>query len=158
MIRRILPVATALLACIACTDTTAPKPLAPGSPEFARSGTFHIEKDCGAYGGGAGDSCTITSSTLEQIERWSTITYASRAEGASLNTDVVLDLPGPGNNEAFGHCVINLSPVSVGTVVGECTLSGGTGKFTRLHASVAVSYIGGPNYAWDGSYSFGEGE
>jgi hypothetical protein len=158
MIRRLLPVATALLACIACTDTTAPKPLAPGSPEFARSGTFRLEKDCSAYGGAAGDSCTITSSTLEQIETWSTITYASGAVGASLNTDVVLDLPGPGNNQAFGHCVINLAPVSVGTVVGECTLSGGTGKFTRLEASVAVSYIGGPNYAWDGSYSFGEGE
>ena len=38
--------------------------------------------------------------------------------------------------------------------VGVCTLSGGTGKFTWVHASVAVSYLGGPNYAWDGEYNF----
>ena len=28
---------------------------------------------------------------------------------ASLNSDVILDLPGPGNNTAFGHCVLDFA-------------------------------------------------
>jgi hypothetical protein len=62
---------------------------------------------------------------------------------------VVLDPPGPGNNTAFGHCELEFA-----TGVGRCTFSGGTGKFTWFQASVAVSYLGGPNWAWDGTYSF----
>ena len=34
------------------------------------------------------------------------------------------------------------------------TLSGGTGQFAGFEASVAVTYTGGPNWAWDGTYSF----
>ena len=47
---------------------------------------------------------------------------------SSLDSDVVLDLPGPGNNTAFGHCHLNLA-----TGIGLCTFSGGTGKFTQFH-------------------------
>jgi hypothetical protein len=153
--RKLLNAAAAIasVALIACSDTTAPRQFAPGVAESARSGLLHIEKNCMGYGGGAGDSCTITASNVKAIED-SRIIYASAAVGASLNTDVILDPPGPGNNTASGHCVINLAPVPPGTRVGACTLSGGTGKFTHLHASVNVTYIGGPNYAWDGQYSF----
>ena len=55
-----------------------------------------------------------------------------------LDSDVVLDPPGPGNNTAFGHCAVNL-----GDGTGRCTWSGGTGKFTWFHASVDVSPRGG---------------
>jgi hypothetical protein len=75
--------------------------------------------------------------------------YASPATWPLLDTDVVLDPPGPGNNAAFGHCALSLE-----TGVGVCTFSGGTGQFTHFHARVAVSYLGGPNYAWEGTYSF----
>jgi len=60
-----------------------------------------------------------------------------------------LDTPGPGNNTAFGHGALDFA-----TGLGLCRFSGGTWKFTWFHASAAVSYLGGPNWAWDGTYSF----
>jgi hypothetical protein len=63
---------------------------------------------------------------------------------------MVLDLPGPGNNTASGHCRLNLV-----TGIGLCTFSGGTGKFTHFAASVNVSPpTDGVNWHWDGTYSF----
>jgi hypothetical protein len=136
-------------AMTACSDTTAPKPLTPGVSEFTRSGTFHVVKNCSNYHGLAGDTCTITSSTLKQLDG-ATITYASGADAnAFVNTDVVLDPPGPGNNRAFGHCELSLL-----TGIGVCTFSGGTGKFTWFHARADVSPLGNLNFAWDGTYSF----
>ena len=149
-------VATVVAAIVltACSDTTAPTRLTSDglSSRSPRSGTLHVEKECSAYTGRAGDICTITSSTLRQIEPGSTVTYASDAVGASLDADVRLDLPGPGNNAAFGHCAIDL-----GTGLGTCVFSGGTGKFTWFHAQVAVTPLGGPDFAWNGSYRFGPG-
>ena len=139
----------------ACSDTTSPNQLkseglAAGSP---RSGTLQVEKECSAYTGRAGDICTITSSTLREIEPGSRVIYASDAVGASLDTDVRLDPPAPGNNAAFGHCIINL-----GTGLGTCVFSCGTGKFTWFHATVAVTPLGGPDFAWNGSYRFSPGD
>jgi hypothetical protein len=159
MIRRKLATVSAILATVvlsSCSDSTSPQ-LAPeglSSAPVSRNGTFHVEKECSTFTGHAGDICTITSSTLKEIEPGSTITYASDAVGALLDTDVVLDLPGPGSNRSYGHCTVDLA-----TIVGGCEFSGGTGKFTWFHASVALSYVGGPtfggaNFAWDGTYSF----
>ena len=66
-----------------------------------------------------------------------------------LDTDVTLDPPGPGDNQAFGHCRLDLA-----SGVGLCTFSGGTGKFTHFEASAAVSSLGRPKWAWNGTYSF----
>lgn len=116
----------------------------------ARSGALNVKKDCTGYTGAANQTCTITHSNVKAIEVGSTITYLQGANAAGiLDTDIVLDPPGPGNNVAFGHCTVNL-----GTGTGVCTLSGGTGKFTHLNARVAVTPLGGPNFAWDGTYSF----
>ncbi len=52
----------------------------------------------------------------------------------SLDSDVVLDLPGHGNNKAFGHCGLDFV-----TRVGLCTFEGGTGKFTHFRATAHVS-------------------
>ena len=155
MIRRKFSTAAAIIASVAitaCSDTTAPTdPVAGGlsAASSPRTGSLHVEKECSAYTGHAGDFCTIMSSTLRQIEAGSRVTYASDAVGALLDTDVVLDPPGPGNNRAFGHCTVDLA-----TGLGGCVFSGGTGKFTWFHASVALTPLGGPNFAWDGTYSF----
>jgi len=155
MIHRNLLIAAAIIGAgvtIACSDPTDPKDLASGglsAASFPRSGTLHVEKECSMYTGQAGDICTITSSTLKEIETGSRVIYATGAVGTLVDTDVVLDPPGPGNNAAFGHCTVDLA-----TGTGECTYSGGTGKFTWFHASVAVSPLGGPDFAWDGTYSF----
>ena len=150
---RLLMAAAVLVSVVitACSDTSAPNQGAPESVSLTRSGTLHVEKDCSTYFGRAGDFCTITSSSLKQLEG-ARITYASNAAFPLLDTDVVVDPPGPGNNKAFGHCALNLV-----TGVGRCTLAGGTGKFTWIHASVAVSRVGDPtstDFAWDGTYSF----
>jgi hypothetical protein len=144
MITQKVLVTTAILASVvatACSDSTAPK---------AQTGALHVIKDCSAYTGRAGDFCTVTSSNLAQVATGSRIVYASDAVGTALDTDVVLTPQGQTANTASGHCALNLA-----TGVGQCTLSGGTGTFVSFQADVAVSHVGGPNYAWDGTYSIG---
>lgn len=158
MIRRILAMGTAIITSVAitaCSDTTGPKDLVSGGLPAAfslRSGTLHVEKECSTYTGQAGDICTITSSTLAEIETGSRVIYATGASAQGiLDTDVILDLPGPGNNAAFGHCTVDLNKID-GTT--GCVFSGGTGKFTWFHANVVLSVVGGAVLAWDGTYSF----
>ncbi|MEO7823649.1 MAG: hypothetical protein ABIS15_08590 [Gemmatimonadaceae bacterium] len=116
----------------------------------ARSGPLNVKKDCTGYTGLANQTCTITHSNVKAIEVGSVITYLQGATAdGMLNTDIVLDPPGPGNNVAYGHCTVSLV-----TGIGECRLSGGTGKFTHINARVAVTPLGWPNFAWDGTYSF----
>jgi hypothetical protein len=122
-------------------------------PSFAassrRSEALHVLKECSAYTRLAGSYCTITSSNLKAIKVGSRVIYAKAAGATSLDSDVILDPPGPGNNTAFGHVVLDL--VTGGGLV---TFSGGTGKFKHFHASAAVSHLSGPNWAWNGTYSF----
>ena len=132
---------------------SAPNSVSSARAAAERSGQLNITKNCIDYHGAANEICTITTSNLKAIPAGTTITYLSNAAPPNLDTDVVIDPPGPGNNQAFGHCTLNL-----GTGIGTCTISGGTGKFRSLKASVAVSNIGGANYAWDGTYSYGPAE
>jgi hypothetical protein len=115
----------------------------------ARSGELHITKDCTENTGQPGGFCRITSSNIDAIEVGSKIIYAKAPEATVLDSDIVLDIPGPGNNKAFGHC--RLDRVAR---VGLCTFSGGTGKFTHFEARARVSHLGERNWAWDGTYSF----
>jgi len=142
--------ATAAAALSACSDTTAPGDLATqesASASARRSGTFYVEKNCDDFL--TDDICTITLSTLKEIPKGTIVRYASDAVGASLDSDVRLDLPGRGKSTVFGHCTANLA-----TGLGGCVFSGGTGKFKRFHAEVALTPLGGLNFAWNGSYSF----
>jgi hypothetical protein len=154
------PVALSLLAMLAAGGCSEPAVTGPMSHDVtsginaalsssARSGPLNIRKECSAYTGHAGEICTITSSNLKAIEVGSTIRYAKDAVAGFLDTDVILNPPGPGSNVAFGHCTLSLI-----TGVGACSLSGGTGRFTWLQADVAVSPLGGPNFAWTGTYSY----
>jgi len=138
--RSLLVVAAAILSLAA---------LAPAVAASPRSGDVHVTKECSAYTGAAGDYCTITSSNLAAIPRGSKVIYLKALTFPILDTNIVLDPPGPGNNKAFGHVYLDLS-----TGAGEATFSGGTGKFTWFHARVDVSSLGGPDWAWEGTYSF----
>jgi hypothetical protein len=129
---------------------------APVSAPFPRSGDLHVTKECSSpgYTGQAGDFCTITSSNVHAIEVGSRVVYGQAADFVSippsLDSDVVLDVPGPGNNTALGRCRLNFATGS-----GRCTFSGGTGKFTNFHASVDVSPpTDGVNWHWTGTYGF----
>ncbi len=65
-----------------------------------------------------------------------------------MDSDLVLD--GPGNNDAYGHVTLDL-PTGTGAV----TFSGGTGRFSGFHATVAVTVTARPaSWHWDGTYSF----
>ena len=141
--RSLLVVAAAILSLAA---------LAPAVAASPRSGDVHITKECSAYAGQAGGYCTITSSNIKAIPVGSRVIYleALAAPYTVLNTDIVLDPPGPGNNKAFGHVLLDLS-----TRKGVVTFSGGTGKSTWFHASVDVLYLGGFDWAWEGTYDFG---
>lgn len=126
--------------------------VAEESESFPRSGELHVTKECTEYRGLAGGFCTITSSNIAEIEAGSKVIYTSGLVPPTLDTDLVLDTPGPGNNAAFGHVVLALGP-GTGTV----TFSGGTGKFTHFTASVVVTRVGAAalkTWAWDGTYSF----
>jgi hypothetical protein len=116
-----------------------------------RTGDLYVTKECSQNQGLAGQFCTITSSNVQAIEVGSRVIYLTARGPAGLDSDVVLEPPGPGNNRAFGHCTL-IAPVR------RCTFSGGTGKFTHFQATAAVSPPlggpGGPNFSWTGTYSF----
>src|SRR5438309_9744355 len=78
MIYRMALSLTALLAAAACSGTDASNPTGPiaspsssassSSESSSRSGALHVTKECSEYHGLAGEHCTITSSSLKQIE------------------------------------------------------------------------------------------
>ena len=117
------------------------------STGLSRTGELHVTKECPDYHGEAGDVCTITGSNLNAIDPGMKVIYTSAAGATGLNSDLVLD--GPGNNDAYGH--VTLSFVTFSGVV---TFSGGTGRFTGFHASVAVTDGDKNPVHWDGTYSF----
>lgn len=114
-----------------------------------KKGTFHASKECSTYAGQAGGHCTFTSSNLSAITIGTKIYYdqAAGIPAMFLDSNVVLDA-GSGNR-AFGRCSVDFL-----TGVGLCTFTDGTGTFTGFHARVNVVPTGGPNYSWDGTYSF----
>ncbi len=118
-------------------------------PSFVRSGDLNATKECSTFHRRAGEFCTLTSSNLEAIPAGTRVYYLSAAGATSLDTDVILDPPGPGNNTVFGHVFLDFS-----TLTGQVTLTGGTGKFTHFNASVVVTHLTGVNWAWDGTYSY----
>jgi hypothetical protein len=123
-------------------------------PAFAfsgQSGDIQITKECSQYTGAAGSFCTITSSNLAQIPAGTKV-YYDQAFGVSagmLDSNVVLRVGQA--NWAVGRCTLDGN-----TGDGICTFSDGVGPLTGFAGRVVVSYTGGPNYAWKGSYHFNQ--
>jgi hypothetical protein len=149
----------ALVVAGGCSGSDIARPTSPATPSASadrkvaspRSGALHITKNCRENTGLAGAFCTISSSNVEQIPIGSKVFYAT-ADGPTFgDSDIIVEPPGPGNNRAFGHCYVDFI-----TLVGLCTLSGGTGTFKWVVASADVSYLGGFDWGWDGTYSFGQ--
>ena len=123
------------------------------SNSASRSGTLHMTKECSAYTGLPGSYCTIASSDLKEIEAGSRVVYAGTLVDRKLNSDLILNPPGPGNNIAFGHVVLDLTTTPPSGVV---TFSGGTGKFTHFNATISVTQLNPATHSWnwDGQFSF----
>jgi hypothetical protein len=132
---------------LAAVTVSAAASALPASATAPRAGALHITKECSQYTGQPGSFCTITSSNLESIPPGSKVVYTDAPGPTTLDTDIVLYTRGA--NSAFGHVVLDLA-----TGTGTVTFSGGTGQFKKFEASAAVSYLGGPNYAWDGWYAY----
>jgi hypothetical protein len=116
-----------------------------------RAGSFHAHKLCDQYSGLAGGFCTLTESSLKQIPAGTRVVYASPATPTAVSSDFMLVSPTPGNNVAFGH--VELDRV---TRTGIATFSGGTGKFEHFSGTVNITWLSPMNWAWDGTYSFGD--
>jgi hypothetical protein len=143
------PSATAAVSGLSASAPSIDGTVAPSSSAAPRNGALHVTKECSKF---ETDSfCTITSSNLAAIEVGSRIIYLQPAAlGTPSGSDVTLDLPGPGNNSASGHCALNPQ----NNFFGRCTFSGGTGKFTWFNASVDVSHENFSLWFWEGTYSF----
>ena len=115
-----------------------------------QSGNLRVTKECSQYTGAPGSFCTITASNVGPIKVGSKVYYdqAAGIPAGMLDSNVVLDA-GAGNR-AFGRCSLDLS-----TYVGLCTFSDGTGQFAGFQARINVTYLGGPDFGWNGTYSFG---
>jgi hypothetical protein len=122
------------------------------SPVWASSehrGRLQATKECSQFTGTAGSFCTITASNFGPIKVNSKVYYTQAAgiPAGMLDSNVVLDA-GEGNR-AFGRCSVDNS-----TGAGLCTFSDGTGQFAGFEARITVTYTGGPNFTWNGTYSF----
>jgi hypothetical protein len=154
-----LPVLALILAG-ACSgsDATAPSvKLAPVSAnadrESARSGYLHAVKNCEGYAGLPGQSCTLTSTNLKLIPAGTKVIYASSPAGGVLESDITLNPPGESRSVAFGHVSLNIVAKT-----GTAWITGGTGRFKHFRATVAIAYVSGRNWTWDGPYAFVNGE
>jgi hypothetical protein len=139
-VRRLLMVAGTIMALVGAVPTA--------SADSPRSGDLHLTKDCHGYTGLAGSSCVITSSSLQAIPVGSRVVYASALGATAVDSDVTL-VAGPGNS-AFGHCSFDLVKM-----VGGCSFLGGTGTFTRFHASLDTTFLAPKVWHLDGTYWFG---
>jgi len=135
-----------LLATVLAGALASASSAAAGSPQSSRG--LHLTKECSKYTGLADSFCTITSSNVEAITVGSRVVYLQPAGTTSLDSDIVL-VVGPGNY-ALGHVTLDFA-AGAGTV----TIRGGTGHFTSFHAKATVSALGGPEWAWVGTYRFG---
>jgi hypothetical protein len=123
------------------------------SPSSAATGSgqrrpLHLTKECSEYTAQADSFCTITSSNVDAITVGSRVVYLQGAVGGRLDSDIVL-VVGPGDY-ALGHVTLDFA-----TSTGEITISGGAGDFAKFRAHADVSALGGPDWAWDGSYREG---
>ena len=120
---------------------------APVSAFSAQSGQLHLTKECSENTGQPGGFCTFTSSNLAQITVGSKIFY-DQAPGIPtglLDSNVILDAED--GNRAVGRCTLDL-----GTGLGLCTFSDGTGQLTGFTARVDV--VCTVDCTWDGTYKF----
>jgi hypothetical protein len=123
----------------------------PGSQSHQRSRPLHVTKTCPpeTAKGQIGSYCTVTSSNVPALKVGTKIFYMQARGETELDSDIIL-YTGPGKT-ATGHCRLVFA-----TGLGECTLSGGTRTLDGIRARVDVSYLGGADFAWDGTYRLRE--
>jgi hypothetical protein len=129
--------------------TLAPRADAAEATSVKRNGQLHLIKNCSQYYGAAGDHCTITASDFDPIGIDSKVFYdqALGTPAGLIDSNVVLD--GGSGNRAVGHCTLDL-----GTLLGLCTFSDGTGRFSGFQARLDVRCTPQLVCTVDGPYRF----
>jgi hypothetical protein len=115
--------AIALIAGVEALTLSLGTGVASASSDSARNGELHLIKDCSAYIGAPGSSCTFISSNLAEIPVGSKI-YVDQAAGIPtgfLDSDVMINVAT--GDWAVGHCTLDLT-----THLGLCRFSDGTGN------------------------------
>jgi hypothetical protein len=138
------------LVLLAAAALTVPLTIGTASLSAAdKKGDLQAVKECSQSTGLPGSFCTFTSSNFAGIPVGTKIYYdqAAGIPAGLLDSNVVLDA-GAGNR-ALGRCTLEFA-----TRTGLCTFSDGTGQFAGFQARLEVSYTGGSNFLWDGTYSF----
>jgi hypothetical protein len=145
---RVLVVATSLVV-VAASTLAVTASAQSGARANHRAGPLHVTKECppSQYQGQIGGYCTVTSSNVAAITVGTKIFYAQAAGPTSLDSDIILYAGS--RNTATGHCALDFA-----TGLGRCRLFGGTGTLEGIRARVDVSYLGGYDWAWDGTYRF----
>lgn len=146
-VARILVVAGVVVAALAALTPSLGITVAPLSAS-ARKGVLKVTKNCDLYNFTAGSFCTITNSSLPEIDG-ATVFYdqAANTPTGMLDSNVVV-LAGSGN-WAVGRCTLDLS-----TFLGVCTFSDGVGPLAGFHGRVDVAPTGNGDFSWTGTYSF----
>jgi hypothetical protein len=113
-----------------------------------QKGDVHIVKECSQYNQMPGGFCSIKTSDIALISPGTKVYYdqGPGIPAGLLDSNVVLDA-GAGNR-ALGRCTLDFA-----TGRGLCTFSDGTGSFAGFQARIEVSYVGGFDWGWDGTYS-----
>jgi hypothetical protein len=121
----------------------------PKTARAERNEDLHITKECSTDTGLAGGYCTITSSNVAAIPVGATVNYdqAFNVPVGMLDSNVLLEVATA--DWAVGRCTLDGA-----TGAGLCTFSDGVGRLAGFHARVNVSYLGGPNFGWVGTYGF----
>jgi hypothetical protein len=104
-----------------------------------------INKECSEFTGNVPSFCTITDSNFSAIPAGTKVLYwGPEISDPDYTSSVVVINTGRGNR-ATGYC-------SLLGVVGTCSFWEGTGTLRGFHAAFQVTYDGGPNYTWTGTY------
>ncbi|HUM17700.1 MAG TPA: hypothetical protein VL086_18555 [Candidatus Nitrosotalea sp.] len=120
--------------------------LAPSLPAAADSPhPILINKECHEFTGNVPSFCTITDSNFSAIPAGTKVFYwGPEISDPDYTSSVVIINTGRGNR-ATGYC-------SLLGQVGTCSFWEGTGTLRGFHAAFQVTYDGGPNYTWTGTY------
>lgn len=149
-VKDITPMAGLMVAACFVALTLSPTTAVAG--ESKRNGQLHLTKECiPTYGGAAGDHCTIIASNFNQIPPILSKIFYDQAIGIPsglLDSNVVLDAGG--SNRAMGRCTLDL-----GTGLGLCTFSDGTGSLNGFQARLDVACNSQFVCRMDGTFSAG---
>jgi len=104
-----------------------------------------IKKECHQYTGNIPSFCTVLSSTLLAIPAGTRIYYYGPLIDDPEYTSSTAVINAGRGNRATGYCSL------LGNF-GTCSFWAGTGTLAGFHGAVQVTWDGGPNFTWTGTY------